>query len=308
MEVRAHEPLLILCSSILLIDSMQYLTGVTFGVAALFGQGFGNVAIALASKKYGSTKTAFLFFLMAVAILVIPAFFLFSFSGITAYDALLMLMTGFIAVIGMISYVKGFEVGNVSVVAPITNGWGVVTVILSIAFLNARLNPVNIMEVLLIVVGVVLVSLKYKDIKKLKLNKIGKGVNYALVTMVAMGLYFFLDAIIVSEVGWFDALFILDLAIMVMIFCYGHLKKTKLALSAKGGYLILLLGALANVFGSISYNLGVTYNSAAIIAPIASVAVMLPIVYGIFFLKEKLERTQILGMALIILSIIALSI
>ncbi len=76
----------------------------------------------------------------------------------------------------------------------------------------------------------------------------------------------------------------------------------------KGGCLIILLGGLANFVGSISYNLGVTLNFAAIIAPITSGAVMLPILFGVFFLGEKPEKTQVMGMALIVLGIVALSV
>ena len=287
---------------------MQYLTGMAFGAAAMLGIGLGDVALASASKKYGSIKTTFLFYLMIIVIAIIPAIFLFSFNNINLYSILLVLITGVISLTAFVFYLKGFEVGNVSIVASIANGWSVVTVILSIIFLNEHLNLLNILEILLIIVGVVLVSFKYNDIRKLKLNKIGKGVNYALITMVGWGLYFFLDAILVLRIGWFDAAFLLNLITLVLIFGYGYAKNTKLMSFGKGGYVVILLGALANFIGLISYNFGVTFNFAAIVAPIASVAVMLPVLFGILFLKERPEKTQLLGMALIILSIIALSV
>lgn len=287
---------------------MQYLAGIAFGILALCGYGLGNIAMAIASKKYGTIKTAFLFFLVVVAAAVIPAIFLFSFNNFTPYLDLLILFAGVISFIGIISFIKGLEVGNVSIVASIANGWSVITVTLSIVFLDEHLNPLSVFEVLLIILGVLLVSFRHKSNKRLKLSKNSGEVKYALITMVGWGLYYFLDAIIVMKVGWFDAAFLLNLITLVLIFSYGYAKSTKLTSLGKGSYLLLFIGGLANLIASISYNLGVTFNFAVIVAPIASAGVMLPILFGIFYLKEKPEKIQILGMALIVLSIIALSV
>ncbi len=147
---------------------MQYLTGITFGTVALLGYGLDNIALAFASKKYGSVRTASMFFMMVAAMSIIPAIFLFSFNNLGFYNALLVLVTGIVSFIAFVSFVKGFEVGNVSVVASIANGWGVITTILSILFLNERLSTLSIFEVLLIVAGVALVSFKLKSTKKSK--------------------------------------------------------------------------------------------------------------------------------------------
>ncbi len=134
------------------------------------------------------------------------------------------------------------------------------------------------------------------------------GVKYALITMVGWGAYYFLDAVLVSKIGWFDAFFLLNLITLAFIFSYGHVKNIKSAPFDKWGYVVFFTGALTNVVGGIAYNLGVSLNFAAIVAPITSAAVMLPVLFGILFLKERPEKTQILGMALIVLSIVALSI
>ena len=287
---------------------MQYLTGITFGTVALLGYGLDNIALAFASKKYGSVRTASMFFMMVAAMSIIPAIFLFSFNNLGFYNALLVLVTGIVSFMAFVSFVKGFEVGNVSVVASIANGWGVITTILSILFLNERLSTLSIFEVLLIVAGVALVSFKLKSTKKSRPSKMSDGVKYALITMVGWGAYYFLDAVLVSKIGWFDAFFLLNLITLAFIFSYGYVKNAKATTFDKWGYAVFFIGALTNVVGGIAYNLGVSLNFAVIVAPITSAAVMLPVLFGILFLKERPEKTQILGMALIVLSIVALSI
>ncbi len=287
---------------------MQYLTGIAFGATALLGYGLDNIALAFASKKYGSIKTAAIFFMMVMAISAIPAIFLFSFNNFSIYADILVLVTGAVSFVAFVSFVKGFEVGNVSVVASIANGWGVITVALSILFLNEHLSPLSILEVLLIIVGVALVSFRYKSIRREKLNRISEGVKYALITMMGWGTYYFLDALLVLKIGWFDAFFLLNLITLAFVFSYSRVKSTKLMSLGRGSYVVLFLGALTNVVAGIAYNLGVAFNFAAVVAPVASAAVMLPVLFGILFLKERPEKTQMLGMAIIILSIIALTV
>jgi uncharacterized membrane protein len=286
---------------------MQYLMGIAFGAVALIGYGLDNVALAFTSKKYGFIRTSLMFFLMITIMSAIPALFLFNPKSISAYGILLALVAGAVSFVAFLSFAKGFEVGNVSAVASIANGWSAITVILSVLLLNEHPGLQSIMDIVLIIIGVVLVSSGYKKIKRLSLGKIGKDTKYALITMTGWGVFYFLDAVLVGRMGWFDTFFLLNIITLAFVFAYGLFKKSKIAMPGRSGYAVIFLGSLANVVAGIAYNLGVSFNFAAIVAPVASAAVLLPVLFGIGYLKEKPKATQVLGMALILIGIIALS-
>lgn len=183
------------------------------------------------------------------------------------------------------------------------------TIILSILFLGEHLTLIGAFEVFLIVLGVVLVSIKYADIRNLRLNKVGNGAIYGIITMVSWGFYFFLTAVLVFKIGWFDVAFFLNLITLAFLFIYSKSKKINVLYLGKVKYWkIIILGGLAQLAAVFAYNLGVTFNFASIISPITSSSAMIPIVFGILFLREKPERTQILGILLIIFGVIALAV
>ncbi len=285
----------------------MYFSGILFGVAALLGYGLDNTVLAFASKKYGYVRASLMLFLMITALSVVPAFFFFSSKNINAYDILLAFAMGTISFVAFVAFAKGFEVGNVSSVASIANGWSAITVILSIVFLNEHPNTSSIIEILLIVIGVVLVAYKHKKNSKIALRKINEDTKYALITMIGWGAYFFLNTILVRRIGWFDAFFLLNAITLAFIFVYGSFKRTKSASFSKQGYALLFIGSLANLIAGMVYNLGVSLNFTAIVAPVASASVILPVLFGIWYLKERPENTQMLGIALIALGIVALS-
>jgi drug/metabolite transporter (DMT)-like permease len=62
-------------------------------------------------------------------------------------------------------FFRGFEIGNVSIVAAIMNLWAVFTMLFAFIFMGQRLSTLQTAGVLMIISGATLASLKWSDIK-----------------------------------------------------------------------------------------------------------------------------------------------
>jgi uncharacterized membrane protein len=65
---------------------------------------------------------------------------------------------------------KGFEIGNISIVAAIMNLWAVFTMLIAFIFMDQRLSTFQTVGVFMIISGAIIASLNWSDIKKKKLS------------------------------------------------------------------------------------------------------------------------------------------
>ncbi|MFC1755406.1 EamA family transporter, partial [Thermoproteota archaeon] len=99
-------------------------------------------------------------------------------------------------------YFRAMHKGKVSLVAPIAHASSLLTVILSFMFYGEKLSTTQYIAVILLIIGVILLSFRYSELKKLKLSKrLIPGAEFALLTMLGWGLYFFLIKPVIVTLG-----------------------------------------------------------------------------------------------------------
>ncbi len=281
--------------------------GIVFGIFAMIGFGVQDFLIAKMSKQIGSFRTSLWYILLSFVIFIILALFLFSYNSINLFTIILLLLTGFVLVMAILSFTKGLEVGNISIIATIGNTWGVVTAVLGFVIIGQKINNFQILDICLIIIGTVLISLNLKDILKLNPKKLHMGLKYAFIAAFTYGLYFFLLSLLVKSLGWFDAAFLVIIPTILFLLLYGTLTSKKL--NVKSNYLLFLaLIGVLGIVGILSYNLGVTYNYTDIVAPISSASPLITIVLASLLLKEKLTNNQKVGVAFVLAGLVLLSV
>jgi transporter family protein len=67
-------------------------------------------------------------------------------------------LTGVLNYLGLLCFMYAIRVGKVSIVAPLTALYPVVTLVLAMIFLRERINPVQLAGIILALVSVVLIS------------------------------------------------------------------------------------------------------------------------------------------------------
>ncbi len=283
-------------------------------IAGLLSMIFWGTAIflaALASRKLGSVLTLFWMQLFGFLVAIIY-FFLnynsFVFTGILNQIPILIVIA-ILQVIAYLSFYKGLEKGDVSLVSPIGATWGLVVVILSVIFFKEVLSVTQISAVALIILGVVLLSVNIKDMLTEKKFKLLMGVKEGIIAMLGWGISLFLLVLPGKELGWFLPAFIFRFFVLLILGGYMLFsKKQFVPKSIKFPIWLLILIGIFDIGGFFSYSFGVMGEYASIVAPIGSAFALVTVILAKLFLKEKLDISKIIGICGIVCGLILISI
>jgi transporter family protein len=282
---------------------MYQLLGIVFGVVALVFYGVSDFYVVKASRRIGAFRTTLWFMTLNLLLLLALGTFLFKFQGVDLTTVMIVLITALISVIGWLSFANGLRVGNASIVGTVASGWAGVTVILGVLLLGESLTIYNVLAICLIIIGTMVISFDQNAIFKKRPKKIGSGISYALITLFSWGLFYFFITMLVNKVGWFSAALFVMMPTVAFLFIYGAATKQQMKPKEKD-FPILLLVAATGLVAFLAYNVGVTYNYAAIVAPLTAAAPVVLILLALILLKEKLTTNQKLGIILVIIGIV----
>jgi drug/metabolite transporter (DMT)-like permease len=242
-----------------------------------------------------------------VPILFIAAFFFRvpSFSPLLVGEIVLAGVTG---VIGYIFFYRGFGKGNVSVVAPITASWSVITVLLAAFLFAEALTPLQIVGVIAVFTGVFFASTNFAELKKsIKMGGWSAGATDALIAMVAWGISYALLKPITSEVGPVLALFLLKILAVAALFSWTTVTKTKVSFPAKMIFLFLAVAGLLDFSAYLAFNFSLNTQYVSVVSAIVATAPAITIALAYVFLKERIVRNQKLGIIAILVGLVLIS-
>jgi bacterial/archaeal transporter family protein len=208
---------------------------------------------------------------------------------------------------GALGLSKGMRIGNASIISPITSVYPVITIFLSLIFLKEPITAFQSFCIVLIIIGTVLISLNLKNILKSDARKTHLGIEFALISLVGWGLFFFFISILTTQVGWFESMLLATIPQLAFFLLYGYITKDKFRISTNSLPKLSFMGFLA-FLGFIGYNLGVTYTYTSIVTPISAASIVIVVILAVLLLKEKLELYQILGILMVILGVVLISV
>ncbi len=102
--------------------------------------------------------------IIALAILFSIFFLFFELPNFSWLIIAMLLVSGILTVISNLAFYKSLKAGQVSAVMPIASCWAIVTLFLSLVFLNEMLTSFHALGVVLAILGAILVSFKWKNI------------------------------------------------------------------------------------------------------------------------------------------------
>ncbi|MBW1637168.1 MAG: DMT family transporter [Deltaproteobacteria bacterium] len=101
---------------------------------------------------------------------------------------------------GYLLFMKGFEIGNISIVAATMNLWAVFTMLIAFIFMGQRLSALQSMGVLMIISGATLASLNWSDIRN-KRFQLSSGVKETVLGAFLFGAFWNLSEVISEKIG-----------------------------------------------------------------------------------------------------------
>jgi len=271
----------------------------------MFGWGIYDFLGGVFAKQLGAFKSFFWSQLAGlISVLLLALIFT---TGINA-PILVIILFPIAAIVysaGYLFFFKGFEIGNVSIVAATMNLWAVFTMLFAFIFMGQRLSTIQTLGVLMIISGVTLASINWSDIRNQRFQ-LSSGVKEAVLGAFFFGVFWNISEVISEEVGWLLTTLLVKFGIVVFLLIFSFLVKREIGLTetaTKTKYTVVLMGVIeAGAVAVVNY--GLTIGDAILITPIASALSIVTITLAIVFLKDKVTKLQGLGIITAIFGII----
>lgn len=279
---------------------------IVLGIGGMVGWGIYDFLGGVFAKQIGSFKSLFWSQLAGlISIFLLAIFFK---PGINI--PVLVIILSFIAAIlysaGYLFFFKGFETGNVSIIAATMNLWAVFTMLFAFIFMGQRLSVLQTLGVLMIILGATLASLNWNEIRNQRFQ-LSAGVKEAAFGAFFFGIFWNISEIISEKVGWLLTTLFIKSGIILFLLIISLLTKQVIGLtkiSTKTKTIILLMGGIeAGAVALVNY--GLTIGDAILITPIASALSIVTIVLAVVFLKDKISKPQGFGIVMAVAGIIA---
>lgn len=202
-------------------------------------------------------------------------------------------------------YFLSIEEGSVAVAVTLMYSAPVFVYLVSFTLKLERSTPLKWGAIVLVVVGIVLLTKVY-DISTSGITFIGVGAGILAGLSYAIFIFGFKNA---AYHGSPQAILSIAFAVLVAILIWpsdnGQLVEV---LNTPDWPLFAILGVLGAGFSFILYILGLKETAPAVASIVAMVEPVTASLFGVFILNETLVGVQLVGMALILVTVIALSI
>ena len=278
---------------------------ILLGIGGMFGWGIYDFLGGVFSKQIGSFKSLFWSQLAGLISILLLAFAFKPEINIPILAVILSPLAAIIYSAGYLFFFKGFEKGNVSIIAATMNLWAVFTMLFAFIFMGQRLTATQTMGVLMIISGATLASMDWSAFRNQRFH-FSLGVKEAILGAFFFGIFWNISEIISEEIGWLFTTLLVKFGIVIFLLIFSFAIKQEVGInnsSTKTKYVILCMGMIEVVAVAL-VNYGLTIGDAILITPIASALSVVTITLAVIFLKDKISKLQGLGIVMAIVGII----
>ncbi|GAB4506874.1 MAG: DMT family transporter [Anaerolineales bacterium] len=284
------------------------LLSILSGIAGMFGWGLYDFLGGVFAKQIGPYKSFFWSQLAGLVTMLFLGFVTAAKVDVPLNIVLLFPVAALLYSAGYLFFFKGFEVGNMPIVAAAMNLWAVFTMLFAFTFMGQRLSPTQTVGVLMILAGVTLASLNWNEIRQRKFE-LSAGVKEAIAGAFFFGVYWNVSDIILEQVGWLVSTALIKLGIVIFMIVFSLISKRRLSLAGSAGKTISAIFIMGIIeAGAVAVvNYGLTIGDAILITPIASALSIVTILLAVIFLKDRITKPQGFGIVTAILGIVVTS-
>jgi drug/metabolite transporter (DMT)-like permease len=286
--------------------SSIFIVSIIFGLLAMLGYGVTDFFSSVITKRDNAVRVTFWYFLISGVALAIGALVFFQIPQISAYEWILLAITSVFSAAGLITFYRALRIGKLSIVAPISSAWSIVPFLAGALLLGEPLGIVQVVGILVVIIGTVLASFSFKELKKMKLTTLAPGAGYAIATLLIWGVFYTTIGVLSKEIGWIYAIAIVTLGSALAIFLFSFRNVGSLSFPRKIWWLIglwILVGTAALII----YGVGTQYGYISVVGPLAAAAPIVAVAIARVILKERLTLNEALGIALIIIGVLVLA-
>ncbi len=281
---------------------------IVFGVLSAISIGIADLITIGLARKIGLISTGL--WEKSFAVLIVTPYFLLNGSGfeiVFKYWNILILLA-FINLLSYLFLIRSLQIGPVSVIAPLTTLFSVVSLGLAYLFLDERLTFSQVAVISVALIGAVITVFKPGKIN-LASSNLGIGIVLGFFATLIIGAQFFVQGAISKEVGWFLGVYF---PMMFSIFGFvpisfykGEIPWQKLNIKIIG---LLLMTSSMKIGAFFLFSRGAELGSIGIVSVAHTTYPVIPIFAGVLLFKERLSYSQVLGIVLLLSSLAILSV
>jgi drug/metabolite transporter (DMT)-like permease len=293
---------------------VQYSLAIILGLTGALCWGAADFAARFASRRVGAYRT--LFFMQFFGFIALSVYLKFRggfFEGIAPgwHSWALGVLAGVINMIASLSLYYSFQIGVMSIVAPVSSCYPALTVTLAIMS-GEKITALRGAGLAVTLVGVILAATSFApstaDPKKESAH-LAKGVGWAILAAVGFGvLFWFLGFYVIPAVGSTISVWVIRLTSFSVLGLAAVPAHQSLKLPSGNVWWMLAAVGIMDTAAFIANNAGLHTGQVSVVSVLASLYGAVTVVLAWIFLREKLERSQWFGIVLIFVGIVLVSI
>lgn len=222
-------------------------------------------------------------------------------------------VAGVLNMFATLALYRSFEIGKMSVVAPISSSYAALTLVLD-ALSGERLTPVRLVGLLVILLGVVIVARGEQipdHANTIGPGKPGKkhlGVKWALVSALGYGLLFWVLGVrAVPLLGSAQTVWVIRFTCVLLSFAVAGILRRSTALPDVGAKWPILGMGLLDTSAYVLNNYGMRLEQVSVVTVLSSLYGAVTVGLAATILKEKIWRVQLAGIVAIFAGIALIS-
>lgn len=282
------------------------MTWLTFALLATLGFGiapiFGKKLVTKLGNPYHATfvSSFFLAFVNGIVVWVTGSWEMPSLSNLA-----ILYYCAFIGFIGLICMFRAFEIEKIGIVITTATTFPIMVYFISLVIYPIAIGTQQVAAIFVVFAGVVLIS--WDQVKKLRLSK---GMMLAFVTSFGWASYAIcIRAATDSGLNSYMAVFTTEVFLFLSMLVLVLIKDKGFKVPLKDGVLPLAMGnGTATGMGAMLYGVALGLGHPAAVSSIESTNPLLTSLLAFVFFKEALQRSQWVGIVVVIGGVILLAI
>src|SRR5271168_3790060 len=305
---------------------MSVSLAIILGLTGAFCWGAADFAARFASRRVGAYRT--LFFMQFFGFVALSVYLKFT-GGFSRGIApgwqpwAMAVAAGLLNMLASLALYHSFEHGTLSIVGPVSSSYPALTVALS--FLSGeRIHAVRATGLAVTLLGVILAATSFAQAKTAAAAEnsehvpanhpehsrahLSTGVGWAICAALGFGvLFWFLGFHVVPAVGSAVSVWVMRLTALVALAVASAPAGQTLRLPRGGVWWLLLAVGILDTAAFVVNNAGLSTGQVSVVSVLASLYGAITVLLAWIFLRERLERSQWLGIVLIFIGIVLVS-
>jgi drug/metabolite transporter (DMT)-like permease len=291
--------------------------GIVLGLSSALCWGVSDLFARFASRRLGAFRALLFMQLIGFAALTVYLGATGGFSRGYApgwHPWMLAVSAGVLNTIGSLALYYSFEVGVLTIVAPISSSYPAITVVLALLS-GERIRDLSAAGLGLTLVGLILAATSISphafdaaSQQKTSRMHLSDGVGWAIVSMVCFGVMFwFLGFHVLPIVGAALSVWVIRFTSASLLLIFAAPFHQRVIIPAGGVFWLLAFMGVLDTTAYVTNNAALSAGPVSIVTMVASLYGAVTVLLSSLFLRERLARTQWLGLALIFAGIILVS-